>query len=151
MRKTKHLYLLFSGLYFTEHSFIGNIYTLDKGYEFSCTNISNSSTCIRTLLICRVALGKIYEAKYGYPKEKVRSIPAGYHSVKFGEPKYAKYFVDNDAQVIWKIIYASDLINKIVIYFRLIQATWLCFVHSMMASFQNFLWRSIYLLWYLLH
>lgn len=101
------------GLYFTEHSFIGNIYTLDKGYEFHCDNISISSTCIRRLLICRVALGKVYEAKYKYlEEEEVSSIPAGYHSVKFGEPKYAKYFVDNDAQVIWKVINASDLMNK---------------------------------------
>lgn len=49
------------------------------------------------MLICRVALGKIYNAE-----TQVNSLPRGYHSVKavpqYGL-KYPEYIIYNDAQV----------------------------------------------------
>jgi hypothetical protein len=91
--------ILISGVYFAEHSSKSDKYVFN-GYSKPCTGHRrlDCSLCVRRLLICRVALGKVYLAG-----GVVKAPPPGYHSVKATPQSgllFPEYIVYNDAQVI---------------------------------------------------
>ncbi|XP_059470379.1 poly [ADP-ribose] polymerase tankyrase-2-like [Neocloeon triangulifer] len=65
------------GVYLAEHSSKSNHYAFGAFKNCEKHNDLRCEVCIRRILICRVALGKIYETK-----RTVKVLPEGYHSVK---------------------------------------------------------------------
>ncbi|XP_059476417.1 poly [ADP-ribose] polymerase tankyrase-like [Neocloeon triangulifer] len=86
------------GVYFAEHSSKSNNYTFGCFKPCDAHDDKECEICIRRILICKVALGKIYETK-----STVKNLPAGYHSVKAiphgGFLLRPEYIIYNDAQV----------------------------------------------------
>jgi tankyrase len=84
-------------VYFAEHSSKSNNYVFGCGNPCAGHGELNCFLCVRRLLICKVALGKVFEAQ-----ELVKSPPSGYHSVKAIPQSgliYPEYVIYNDAQV----------------------------------------------------
>ncbi|XP_059470161.1 poly [ADP-ribose] polymerase tankyrase-2-like [Neocloeon triangulifer] len=87
-----------AGVYFAEHSSKSN------NYSFGCLqpcprhSTGNCSSCVRKMLICKVAIGKLYETTFS----TTSSLPKGYHSVRGNAGMrlaFPEYVIYNDDQV----------------------------------------------------
>ncbi|XP_059470411.1 poly [ADP-ribose] polymerase tankyrase-like isoform X2 [Neocloeon triangulifer] len=98
------------GVYFAEHSSKSNNYAFGAFKGCPKHNNKKCEICIRRILICKVALGRIYRTK-----RTVKYLPEGYHSVKAipdtGFLLRPEYIIYNDEQV-----YPSFLIQYTATY-----------------------------------
>ncbi|XP_059482669.1 poly [ADP-ribose] polymerase tankyrase-like [Neocloeon triangulifer] len=89
------------GIYFADLSSKSSQYTFE-GCNTACKshNIVYCTSCIRKMLVCKVALGKSYEATA--PMNGILQAPQGYHSViakpRSGFLNYSEYIVYNNYQ-----------------------------------------------------
>jgi hypothetical protein len=85
--------LNFEGVYFAENSSKSNDYSFGLGKGCPTHNNGKCNQCERTILVCKVALGKIYETK-----KVLSGLPQDYHSVHF-TGGVAEFVVYDDKQV----------------------------------------------------
>ncbi|CAB3380282.1 Hypothetical predicted protein [Cloeon dipterum] len=87
-----------NGVYFAEHSSKSNNYAFGNHQPCQTHRNKKCSVCVRKILICKVALGRIYETT----QSTVSALPAGYHSVKANAGPlllYPEYIIYDDKQV----------------------------------------------------
>ncbi|XP_059470151.1 poly [ADP-ribose] polymerase tankyrase-2-like [Neocloeon triangulifer] len=86
------------GVYFAEHSSKSNNYAFGAFKKCEKHDELHCEICIRRILICKVALGRMYETN-----RTVKYLPEGYHSVKAipdtGFLLRPEYIIYNDDQV----------------------------------------------------
>ncbi|XP_065341885.1 poly [ADP-ribose] polymerase tankyrase-2-like [Cloeon dipterum] len=102
-----------SGVYFAEHSSKSNNFAFGNHQPCPTHNNKKCSICVRSVLLCKVALGRIYETTLS----TVSALPAGYHSVKANPGLlllFPEYIIYDDKQVYPRFLieyttdYASD-------------------------------------------
>ncbi|CAB3380280.1 Hypothetical predicted protein [Cloeon dipterum] len=87
-----------SGVYFAEHSSKSNNYAFGNHKPCPTHKNKNCSICVRSMLLCKVALGRIYETT----QSTVTSLPADFDSVKANAGPlllYPEYIIYKDDQV----------------------------------------------------
>ncbi|XP_059470189.1 poly [ADP-ribose] polymerase tankyrase-2-like [Neocloeon triangulifer] len=87
-----------NGVYFAENSSKSNNYAFGNFKPCQPHNNRRCQICIRRVLICKVAVGRVYNTT-----DTITSLPSGFHSVraeaKSGFLKFPEYIIYNDDQV----------------------------------------------------